>query len=86
MDYGTHLKRSVGNANVRSKHYKKQSKFEGSDRQIRGAILRELAAGARTNTQLRSSLGFEPARLREQVAKLEAEGLVRKQGSAYRLG
>lgn len=86
MDYGTHLKRTVGNANVRSKHYKKQSKFEGSDRQIRGAILRELAVGARTGAQLRTSQGFEPARVSEQLAKLEAEGLVRKQGSTYRLG
>ncbi len=41
MDYGSYLKTIVENPNKRSKHYVKQSKFEGSDRQIRGALLRE---------------------------------------------
>jgi A/G-specific adenine glycosylase len=42
MDYGTHLARIVVNPNKRSKHYSVQSKFEGSVRQVRGGILREL--------------------------------------------
>ncbi len=42
MDYGTYLKGQVVNPNRKSKHYAKQSKFEGSDRQIRGEILRLL--------------------------------------------
>jgi len=42
MDYGAHLAAIVPNPNRRSKHYTKQSKFEGSDRQIRGAIIRLL--------------------------------------------
>ncbi len=53
MDYGalfkkkgSRQKRGGGegevNPNRRSAHYTRQSKFEGSDRQIRGAILREL--------------------------------------------
>ena len=41
MDYGSYLKTVVVNPNKRSKHYVKQSKFHGSDRQIRGALLRE---------------------------------------------
>ncbi len=41
MDYGSYLKTIVNNPNKRSKHYVKQSKFEGSDRQIRGILLRE---------------------------------------------
>lgn len=47
MDYGTHLKVSVGNASKRSAHYTKQSKFKGSVRQVRGYILRELIAKKR---------------------------------------
>jgi A/G-specific adenine glycosylase len=45
MDYGSFLGRTLNikgkkyNPNVQSKHYTKQSKFEGSDRQIRGKIL-----------------------------------------------
>jgi A/G-specific adenine glycosylase len=42
MDYGIHLKKLYPNPSRRSQHHTKQSKFEGSDRQIRGAILRYL--------------------------------------------
>jgi A/G-specific adenine glycosylase len=42
MDYGAHLAKTVPNPNRRSKHYSVQSKFEGSNRQIRGAIIRLL--------------------------------------------
>lgn len=47
MDYGSHLKASGVRINNRSKHYVKQSKFEGSTRQKRAALLRDaLKAGA----------------------------------------
>ena len=40
MDYGSTLPKIIKrNPNKQSKHYTKQSKFEGSDRQIRGKIL-----------------------------------------------
>ncbi len=42
MDYGTHLKSTGINPIKQSKHYAKQSKFTGSTRQLRGAVLREL--------------------------------------------
>lgn len=42
MDYGSHLPKLVVNPNRKSKHYTKQSKFEGSLRQVRGKILKEL--------------------------------------------
>lgn len=42
MDLGVELARLYPNANRRSSHYTRQSRFEGSDRQIRGAILRAL--------------------------------------------
>ncbi|MFH1832129.1 MAG: A/G-specific adenine glycosylase [bacterium] len=42
MDYGVMLKKTVGNVSRLSKHYTKQSKFQGSDRQIRGIILQVL--------------------------------------------
>ena len=44
MDYGVELKKSGKNPNVRSKHHTVQSKFEGSDRQIRGRIIALLTA------------------------------------------
>lgn len=45
MDYGTHLKRLHPNPSHRSKHHTGQSKFEGSLRQVRGAILRATLKG-----------------------------------------
>jgi A/G-specific adenine glycosylase len=40
MDYGAELKTLIINPNRRSKVYTKQSTFEGSNRQIRGAVLK----------------------------------------------
>lgn len=42
MDYGVMLKKEHGNAARKSKHYTKQSRFEGSDRKLRGEIVRYL--------------------------------------------
>lgn len=69
MDYGAHLKKSVPNPSRRSKHHTKQKKFAGSDRQIRGAILRARLSGARVQ-------GFDPARVQRLRKKLKNEGLI----------
>ena len=42
MDLGSALKKTVANPNRRSVHYTKQSLFEGSDRNIRGTLLKLL--------------------------------------------
>lgn len=42
MDYGTHIKKTIGNFNKLSKMHTTQSKFEGSNRQKRAMILRYL--------------------------------------------
>lgn len=42
MDYGTWIKKNIGNLSKQSKSYTKQSKFEGSRRQVRGRILKAL--------------------------------------------
>jgi A/G-specific adenine glycosylase len=44
MDYGAALKKSLPNPSRRSAHYTRQSRFEGSFRQRRGALLRSLLA------------------------------------------
>jgi len=44
MDYGTMLKKEHGNLSRRSAHYTKQSRFEGSRRQVRGRVLKTLLA------------------------------------------
>jgi len=42
MDYGVYLKQNLPKINAASKHYVRQSKFEGSKRQVRGAIIKIL--------------------------------------------
>jgi A/G-specific adenine glycosylase len=39
MDYGVYLSKTVPNPNRKSKHYTRQSKFEGSLRQLRGKVI-----------------------------------------------
>jgi A/G-specific adenine glycosylase len=85
MDYGTHLKQTHGNNISKSKHYKKQSTFKGSDRQIRGTILRALIEQPLSKRALITKVEFERERTVEQLRKLEAEGLVVKTGRLYRL-
>lgn len=43
MDCGVLLKKLYPNPNKKSKHYSKQSTFQGSNRQVRGAIIRHLS-------------------------------------------
>ncbi|MGB4759572.1 MAG: hypothetical protein WBP26_05970 [Candidatus Saccharimonadales bacterium] len=78
MDYGTHLKQSVGNLSKLSKSYVKQSTFHGSKRQLRGAVLRELSSGSITLNKLRTALPDE--RLDVVLADLQREGLIHHQG------
>lgn len=84
MDYGTHLKQTVGNLNVASAHYVKQSPFEGSRRQIRGQLLRLLGTGSRTKDQLAAVIPDE--HLVDVLKDLTGEGLIQKQGSFYTIG
>ena len=56
MDLGTELKKRGIKLNNRSKHYTKQSKFEGSRRQKRAARLRALLARGASEEELRKVL------------------------------
>ena len=74
MDYGAYLKASGVRLNARSAHYAKQSKFEGSLRQVRGEILKAIAKEAPlTEVKMKYSNRFEPA-----FTSLLREGLVEK--------
>lgn len=85
MDYGTWLGKNTENANRRSKHYTKQSKFEGSKRQVRGGILKELVKGERDKEELCSILGFEETRVYEVLRELENEGFVMEKRGRYKI-
>lgn len=85
MDYGAFLKKTVGNQNVRSQHYAKQSIFNGSDRQVRGAILRLLAHRTYTRKKLHSTLPFSTDRIDALTERLIEEGLITHAGRKYAL-
>ncbi len=86
MDYGSYLKRSVGNNISKSKHYTKQSTFKGSDRQIRGAIIKVLTSGPYTYKKLLAALAaYEDVRIAAQLERLLDEGMVVKNGRSYQL-
>ena len=84
MDYGTHLKATLGGQLHRVKHYRPQSSFEGSRRQVRGRVLKELIAH-KTLSMLELAVLVPDERLREVCQALQTEGLVSRRGDALHL-
>jgi A/G-specific adenine glycosylase len=81
MDYGVMLKGITANPNRRSAHYSVQSRFEGSDRQIRGLILKALVESpSLTVTGLVKSVGKNPDRTKHVINQLIGEGFLRREG------
>ncbi len=78
-DYGVMLKQTLINPNRKSRHYKKQSKFDGSDRQIRGKILRVLTDIDSINVpNLIALLKENSVRVKRIIDGLCADGLINK--------
>lgn len=74
MDYGVFLKTTEGNLAAKSRHYTKQSKFQGSRRQLRGQIQRLLIIKPHTSGQFRRTIADE--RLPGILEDLASEGLI----------
>lgn len=85
MDYGSSLKKSVGNESRRSKHYTKQSKFEGSDRQIRGEILRLLSTQGELACEGLYLYNADVQRMQTIIKGLVKEGLIVQEGTFLRI-
>ena len=86
MDYGSHLKKIVANPNRQSAHYARQSPFAGSERQLRGMILRTLlTAQPLSPGELARTLNIPEERLHALLADLHREGFLTRQGTLYRL-
>ena len=84
MDYGTALAKTVENPNRRSKHYTKQSKFEGSNRQVRGSILKALLEnGPLTKEDMVMVTTFERDRVYPVLDELAQEGFVKEERGKY---
>jgi A/G-specific adenine glycosylase len=84
MDYSTMLAKTRGNANRRSRHYTRQSRFEGSLRQMRGMVLEAmLKLKSATARQVAESVGSDDDRLPEALTQLVAEGFLQLRDGTY---
>lgn len=81
MDYGSHLPKLIPNPNRKSAHYTKQSKFEGSSRQLRSQILQAVVESDCTYQELQ--LLFPDARFIQCIESLMKEGLLSEQDTLY---
>lgn len=84
MDYGTMLKKTQRVKNIASKTYIKQKPFEGSRRQIRGAILRVLVDKPSFAVDKLTQTLNNDTRVVSELESLEKEGfIVRKKNVIY---
>jgi A/G-specific adenine glycosylase len=84
MDYGTYVKKLHGNLSRSSKHYTKQSPFKGSDRELRGKILKlTLKKGTLTNKELLHCISDDPERVERITAGLVHEGFIKQHKGFY---
>lgn len=84
MDYGVFLKEERPNDNKRSATYSRQSRFEGSDRQIRGRVVAYLVDhGESPQSDLIEALPFERDRILRCAEGLAREGMIAESPGGY---
>lgn len=86
MDYGAMLKKTIGNANKQSASYTRQSTFEGSERQIRGMIIKLLTQFISLSyDELLNLIPRLPERIDRNLQVLCREGMVKEINNRYYL-
>ncbi len=86
MDYGVFLKKQHKNPSKKSAHYARQSTFEGSDRQIRGAIIRILTKqGIIAENELPALLGKPPERVLRIIGDLVDEQMISRHNGLLKI-
>lgn len=79
MDYGAMLAKTLPNPNKKSASYARQPRFRGSDRELRGKILKILIQRSpQTLKALRGATGEPASRVQKICAALMAEGFMQK--------
>lgn len=78
MDYGVHLKKRYPNPSRKSAHHNKQSTFQGSDRQIRGMIIKMLTTQypELERSQVIKNINRESDRVERILDELIAEKMI----------
>lgn len=86
MDYGSNLKRSLPNPSRRSAHHVRQSKFEGSNRQLRSYILRFVMEKPRGVAEIKKKFAGErygAGQVSKNIDDLIKEGFLKKEKNKY---
>ena len=87
MDFGSALKNTIPNPNKKSAHYTRQSKFVGSDREIRGMILRSLVTNPQQDEkELVRSISVSVERVHKAIDRLADEGFISRNGTTLTIG
>jgi A/G-specific adenine glycosylase len=87
MDFGSALKNTIPNPNKKSAHYTKQSKFVGSDREIRGMLLRSLVTNPQQDEkELVGSISVSVERVHKVIDRLADEGFISRNGTTLMIG
>jgi A/G-specific adenine glycosylase len=86
MDYGASLAGQFTNSNRRSAHYRRQSRFHGSTREVRGRIIRTLTrVGRLERMELERQVALGDERFGPAVEGLVRDGLIRENGGFVEL-
>lgn len=86
MDYGSYLKTQHANPGRRSRGYAVQSRFVGSDRQVRGRVIALCVAqpgGVTLSHCIKAIMGTTEEQLRVQLSRLCDEGMLVRQGRRF---
>ncbi len=83
MDYGAHLKETVGNAARRSAAYAQQGRFKGSARELRGEIIRCATRGRAVRAADFAAFARRGLSVGKILHALVAEGFLQKRGAFF---
>jgi A/G-specific adenine glycosylase len=86
MDFGVNLKQLHPNPGRRSRHHRQQSRFEGSNRQLRSRLLRLVIACPEISAmELADQLGAEQGDVEKNLADMQREGFLYQADSRYQV-
>jgi A/G-specific adenine glycosylase len=84
MDYGSYLKQTEINPSRKSKHHVKQSKFKGSNRELRAQILKLILKGAQTEEEIMREFPDKNVEaVLKNISDLIKEGFIEKKFNKY---
>lgn len=85
MDYGAFLKIQEENPSKKSRHYTKQSTFQGSDRQLRGQIIKMLLTSPQSESKIIALTESDSKRIKNILLSLKKEGFIRRNAKKYQI-